>query len=283
MDARLVVLDFDGTFTDVDAEAEPFVDVFREALSDLLGFPSASSLWDRTAAHVRNDPVSFGWEFEGRIVAPADADPYILCTCVAQELLRGTGRLTDAAVRSGVLQVLYGHAYGATRSVFRPDALEVMDALLAGPRPVAVVTNSDERHVRAKLEKLLGERARAVEVVGGARKFVLGATAEPSEPFERAPDELHLPGFERPMLVKRGHYHDALHRVMRVHGVERFDELLVVGDILELDLVLPAALGAGVHLVRDARPHEKLWLDGLPGGRGGHGVALRSVLERLVR
>jgi hypothetical protein len=186
-------------------------------------------------------------------------------------------------VRSGVLQVLYGHAYQATRSVFRPDAREVMDALLAGPRPVAVVTNSDERHVRAKLEKLLGGRASEVEVVGGARKFVLCATSVPSEAFEQAPDEVRLPGFERPMLVKRGHYHDALLRVMRAHGVERFDELLVVGDILELDLVLPAALGAAVHLVRDARPYERAWLSGLSGGRGGHGVALRSVLERLPR
>jgi FMN phosphatase YigB (HAD superfamily) len=283
MDLRLVVLDFDGTFTDVDAEAEPFVGVFRSALLDLLGFPITTSLWDRTAALVRNDPVRFGWEFDGRIVAPADADPYILCTCVAQELFRGTGRLADVEVRSGVLQVLYGHAYKATRSVFRPDAREVIDTLLAGPRPVAVVTNSDERHVRTKLEKLLGERAARVEVVGGARKFVLAGTAEPSEAFDRAPDELRLPGFERPMLVKRGHYHDALRRVMRVHGVERFDEVLVVGDILELDLVLPAALGAAVHLVRDARPHEKAWLGGLSAGRGGHGVALRSMLERLVR
>lgn len=283
MDPRLVVLDFDGTFTDVVAEAEPFVGVFRSTLLDLLGFPITSSLWDRTAALVQSDPVRFGWEFEGRIVAPADADPYILCTCVAQELFRGTGRLADAAVRSGVLQVIYGHAYKATRSVFRPDAREVLDTLLAGPRPVAVVTNSDEGHVRTKLEKLLGERAASVEVVGGARKFVLGATAELSERFEQAPDEVRLPGFERPMLVKRGHYHDALLHVMRVHGVERFDELLVVGDILELDLVLPAALGAAVHLVRDARPHERAWLDGLPGGRGGHGVALRSVLGRLAR
>jgi FMN phosphatase YigB (HAD superfamily) len=281
MDPKLIVLDFDGTFTDVEAEAEPFVGVFRGALLDLLGFPITTPLWDRTAAVVRADPVRFGWEFEGRIVAPADADPYILCTCVAQELFRGTGRLGDVDIRAGILQVLYGHAYKATRSVFRPDAREVMDALLGGRRPVAVVTNSDEGHVRAKLEKLLGARAAGVEVVGGARKFVLAPTAEPSEPFERAPDELRIPGFDRPMLVKRGRYHDALLRVMRTHGVTRFEDVLVVGDILELDLVLPVALGAGVHLVREAKPHEKAWLGGLPEGRGGHGAALRSVLGRL--
>jgi hypothetical protein len=80
--------------------------------------------------------------------------------------------------------------------------------------------------------------------------------------------------------VRRGRYFDALVAVARELSV-RPEEMLVCGDIFELDLALPFAMGAQVHLLlRATTPdYERRFVEASP--RGGHGITLRSVLERL--
>ena len=72
---RLVILDFDGTFTDAYAEAGPFVEGFKRDLFDLLG-RDASEEWDRLEAEVTAHPEKYGWMNGSHIAAPAGADPY---------------------------------------------------------------------------------------------------------------------------------------------------------------------------------------------------------------
>ena len=87
---ELVILDFDGTFTRVDEEAVPFLEAYRAGLAELLGHP-VEEAWEEARRTIEADPDRYGWENEGRIIAPSHADPYILATTIAQILLRDRG------------------------------------------------------------------------------------------------------------------------------------------------------------------------------------------------
>ena len=90
MSIECIVLDFDGTFTLVDREAVPFLEGFVADLAALVGADLAGR-WGETVLRVKADPDRYGWENEGRIVAPSHADPYILATTVGQLLLADAG------------------------------------------------------------------------------------------------------------------------------------------------------------------------------------------------
>jgi hypothetical protein len=122
-------------------------------------------------------------------------------------------------------------------------------------------------------------------VRGDARKFVI---AEPDRTpkdewaahWAAIPESIHVSGLERPVYLRRGHYFDAIRRVLEETGVSP-ERAIVCGDIWELDLSLPAALGMRTHLV--ARPgtpeHEKRAVRHAPGGSVS--AELRGLLEHL--
>lgn len=276
---RCVVLDFDGTFTDAFAEGAPFVDAYRAELGDLLGRPIDAD-WARAQAEITAKPDVFGWEIGGRVVAPATVDPYVLTTTIAQLVLAGAGVLRDPSTRSAVLQALYHQAYGATKTVFRPEARDVLEALLARGLPVTVVTNSSTEAVAKKLDALGARGRERVRVLGGAQKFVLADPDGGAALWGDVPEELRLAGLARPILLRRGRYLDSLRATFEAADATA-REALVCGDVFELDLALPLALGACVHLV--AGPSTPPWeLEHLAraGARASAG-ALADLVPRL--
>ncbi len=80
-----------------------------------------------------------------------------------------------------------------------------------------------------------------------------------STPSSRCPD------LARPVLLRRRAYYDILRSVLDEAGAT-FAELTVVGDIFELDLAMPLALGARVGLVASPRtpPYERAFVDAHP-------------------
>ena len=276
-----IVLDFDGTFTRVDDEAVPFVAGFRDGLRARVG-EVADTRWAGLAARVEADPDRYGWEWEGRIVAPSHADPYILTTTIAQLLLDELGM--SARERTDTLQALYRENYPKSRNVFRNDARRVVESVLAAGVPVFVITNSQTDHVQAKLRELSPDGLDRLDVRGDARKFVVAEPERSShlwrEVWSEVPAETHIPGLSRPVFLKRGHYFDALTKIWDETRT-RPEHTLVCGDIFELDLALPAALGARVHLV--ARPqtpeHELRAARTTPGGSVSQELA--GLLARL--
>ncbi|MBN8611359.1 MAG: HAD family hydrolase [Deltaproteobacteria bacterium] len=282
-----IVLDFDGTFTRVDDEAVPFVAGFREGLRARVG-EIADTRWDALASRVEADPDHHGWEYDGIIVAPSHADPYIMTTTIAQLLLDELGMTVGA--RTEILQALYRENYPKSRNVFRNDARRVVEAVLSSGVPVFVVTNSQTEHVEAKLRELDPRGLERLSVRGDARKFVI---AEPErslgtggghawrELWSEVPEKAEISGLSRPMHLRRGHYFDALTKIWDETRT-RPENTLVCGDIFELDLALPARLGARVHLV--ARPqtpeHERRAARTTPGGSVSQ--ELVGLLERLA-
>ncbi|WP_426755642.1 HAD family hydrolase [Myxococcus sp. Y35] len=276
-----VVLDFDGTFTDVAAESAPFLRHFRQGLAAALG-EDLESAWEEEVAALRAGADSLGWDLGGRVVAPATADPYLTATCAAHRLMQRFGQGEDEARRSEVVQKLYREAYAHSATAFKPEAKEVLEALVATGLPVTVVTNAHTDLVEKKLDQLAPQGREKLKVSGDARKFLLDPPDAPDARFTAVPETQTLDGvLRRPVYLRRGRYFEALKRVWEATGASP-EETLVAGDIYELDLALPAALGAHVQLVaRDnVLPYELKAVEQL-GPRGGVDRSLHAVVRRL--
>ncbi len=238
MKRLLLVLDFDGTFTDVEVEGAPFVDHYKEALAGLLG-RDVERLWaeaEETLGVAEN-----GWNVNGRIVAPANCDPYIRSTCVAFAICDRLALLPDIKLRTDVLSALYAHCYAYTTTAFRPEAKGTLDRLKKSGAVVRVVTNSDTAVVAKKLAALGAE---SVPVMGNAKKYFV----DPGDASVSDLSDIKLPGLERPLLVRRPHYQLALERLWS-ESETTAAQTLVCGDIFELDLALPLARGTLGHLL----------------------------------
>jgi FMN phosphatase YigB (HAD superfamily) len=280
MGTHTVVLDFDGTFTDVEKESAPFLEVFRRDVADLVGSEALakSPSWSELEAEIAAHPDRYGWEVGGRIVAPASADPYIRATCVAQLLFSHTSQLSDPETRSTVLQALYRKAYDHSASVFRPHARRAIEKLLDAGAKVYFVTNSKREKVEEKVAELLGSRALSVPILGDAQKFLVADPRRTDARFDGLAESKHIAGLDaRPLYLRRGRYFDALAKIWSETQTGP-EQTLVVGDIFELDLAMPAELGARVHLLQraDTPAYEKAAIDAL-GPRGSRSDGLEGI------
>jgi phosphoglycolate phosphatase-like HAD superfamily hydrolase len=261
MGIRQVVLDFDGTCTRVDAVHEAFMAAYR-ALVRKEWSEKAAELWEPAVAAVRAASPGAGWMLGGTPSAPAAADPYILSGEAVAYIAR-SGRVGEPfpSDRAGSW---YKRAYVDHPAPWRDEVRGVIEALLASGVRVSFISNSATTALRARLPDLGfdGRVADQIGVYGDAAKFriqELSFEAPPPaalvERFARLPASVpaELP---RPLYIRRGAYFEALCRVWTSAGEPtRPEETLVVGDIWELDLALPAALGAQVHLIRRPAPY----------------------------
>ncbi|HRC59221.1 MAG TPA: hypothetical protein PKU97_25030 [Kofleriaceae bacterium] len=255
---QALVLDFDGTMTDAEAEGGPFRAGYLEDLCALVGRkagdPEISAIADAVDHELAAAPEKHPFTWLGQAVAPATGDPYLRMVPIANRIFDTFGVMPSAQERGRLFgTVLYKYNYAKTlgRPVFRPGAGECLQRLI--DRPVFVVTNSDTHAVASKIATLdreyPGVARLTARVHGFARKFDLDPAWDGVAP------ELTLPGLDRPVLLRRRIYHDMLAQVV-AEAQGTFAELCVVGDIFELDLALPLALGARVGLVRGARTPE---------------------------
>lgn len=277
MQLDCVVFDFDGTLTDVERHAPPFHAASREALAGVLGcgLGEVERLWDEVEAEHRIAPPEMGWMVDGHVVGPARGDPYLIANAIVRAILERHG-VSDPGPR--VFEV-HRAAYERVEPPFRDDACWAVDQAVSRGAAVHVVTNSNTTTVAARLDGLgLRHRDRVV-VRGHARKFVIGAPAQADSRFDALPESVMARGLGRPMLLRRGPYFDVLRQLWNGGGTA--ETTLVVGDLFELDLAMPSALGCAVHLV--TRPttmaHERE--AALSAGRGGAGARLGEVIDRL--
>ena len=279
MDFDLLILDFDGTFTDVEKEAGPFVDAYLQDVRQLLG-EDIEADWNRALETIRSAPNVYGWTYGGHVVAPGNADPYLRATVVMNMLFDERGLYPDPEERTDVLQNLYFTNYPKAATVFRSDAKDVVEALLGTDKPVFVVTNSATDAVLHKLEKLAPKGAERLSVRGNAKKYIVVEPPSPDACFTELPAEQKLPGLERPVYLRRGHYYDVLKELWTATGAAK-DRTLIAGDIYELDLAMPSNLGVHVHLVagKNTPAFEREAVTALP--RGQVSTELGAVLGRL--
>ena len=271
----LLVLDFDGTMTDAEVEGVPFRQGYLEDISLLSALPmeEVERLAEEFSAEVSRNAHAYGWDFGGRIVAPAVVDPYLRMMPVARKILDTAGAFMQRDERNRLLDnILYKYNYGKTNNCFRDGALELLESLKG--TATYVVTNSHTIPVKEKLRSL-GLQADGscsldwlVERVhGSAKKYYL------DDDFDAVPEAMTLEGLPRPVLLRRRKYHTVLAQLLADEGLG-WEDLVVVGDIFELDLSLPLAMGARVAvLANEFTPdYEKAFLEGHPRGAVLHSV-----------
>ena len=254
---RVIVLDFDGTMTDAEAEGAPFREGYLADLATLAGVardePRFAAIVAEVEGHLASAPEAHPFRWKGKAVAPASVDPYLRMVPIADAIFDAFGLFEDRVVRGRLTGgVLYKHNYQLTmgRPVFREGAAAVLRAL-AGTETF-VVTNSHTRAVADKIDML--DRAAGggvawlgARVHGDAQKF------EIDDAWDAVPTSLPIPGLvAREVLLRRRCYHDRLATLLAGAGASWAD-LVVIGDIFELDLALPLAMGARVGLV--VSPH----------------------------
>lgn len=268
--ATVLVLDFDGTMTDAETEGLPFRAGYLEDVATLLGRPldEVLEIAKPFEEEVAAEPQAHGWIYGGEIVAPASVDPYLRIMPVVRKVFDACSAFTDEGERNRLLDgVLYKYNYLKTHTAFREGAREALCALEG--THTWVVTNSHTDAVAAKISRL-GENPDGtnslgwlVERVHGlARKYVLDDT------FDRVPRDLTLPGLSRPVKLRRKNYFEVLD-ALRVEAGAQWEEVAVCGDIFELDLALPLALGARVGLVANefTPAYERAFIESHPRGR----------------
>ena len=285
MTTRLVIFDFDGTLTDIADEGVQFEAAYRGAVLDLFGQARAAA-WDAARAAVLADAPELGWDMGTGATAPGDADPYITATLALARFARaerlpilGSDDPRHASIRGDLGGALYQAAYGSLRPAFRPEARAVIEAAVARVPHVRVVTNSSTAKVTDKMRHLA--LAAPLGVDGDARKFEVSEPTVNPAGMAEVPASWRVDSLRRPILPRRGRYFDVLRRVWAETGT-RPEETLVVGDIVELDLVLPGLLGASVHFVERAQAHayEGDILAAF-GARASRSPTLDGVLARL--
>ncbi len=259
MPIRYVVLDFDGTCTQVEKVQQGFLDSYKEALTRANN-RAIDTEWNAALKTVIAASPKAGWTLGGSPAAPAAADPYILAGEAAELLNRQMG-----------LKLLPPDAfkplYNLNAPQWRDEAKEVFKTLVARGLKVGIISNSASDSVQARVNALFEDDAafRAqLHVGGGAAKFKtrdvffapeLPATAHRAH-FDALPGCLEVPGLGRPVYLRRGAYFEALCAFWANFGEKQYamKETLICGDIWELDLAMPRALGAHTHLITRAAP-----------------------------
>lgn len=269
MALKHVILDFDGTCTLVEETQAAYLEEYQRLLvanvvdeqGGAIGEAFARD-WEQALDAVRGASPEAGWcVLSGASAAPAFADPYIASGEAVAWLERRW--LESGGHRPRVPALLYKQAYEKYPAPWRPEVPAVLQQLVDLDVNVAFVSNSAEATIAARLDTLLAgapELRARISVVGGASKFMVkeidwdvGADRATTKPFRKLAVAQHHPRLDRPIYLRRGSYYRALLRVWG-DGKPAAKQTLVVGDIYELDLAMPAAMGAHIHLIERAKP-----------------------------
>ena len=263
---KLLIFDFDGTMTNAEAEGQPYRSGYLEDLALIcnLDVDTINKWAAEFDQYVSENQGKFGWKFNGHIVAPAGVDPYLRIMPTARMILDRANVLTDSDLRDRILdRILYKYNYGKTNTVFHNEAATLIHKLYENPDYVTfVVTNSHTKPVQNKLRLLQSQYPEMhidwliPRVHGSARKYIIDPIANVQESFS-------VDGLDRPILLHRSHYFSVLHGLAEQNNLQ-WEDMIVVGDIFELDLSLPLAMGANVGLVLSefTPDYERQFLDG---------------------
>lgn len=285
MAIRHVVFDFDGSCTLVQDISDRFLAEYgrRFAQSDAR-IPRE---WEAALEVVRRRSPHSGWMLGGKPSAPCAADPYILAFEAARYL---TWKLDLGPIPDDLHGLAYDHAIAG----LRPDLTMVLRELTARGLHVSFVSNSSTTRIQSRLTEHLAGEPRVLEkirVIGDAAKFAIreirpdaAVPAALAVLFDRVDATTVVKELDRSIYLRRGAYMEALSKVWN-NRAAAVEETLVCGDIWELDLALPAALGAQVHLITRAAPYDtypyELEATRATGSQGGTSSDLAGILDRL--
>jgi len=253
-----IIIDFDGTLTAEEAQAAPLAERSLNTLADeIVGAPRAQLAADYEATRLRllDAPHRHWWQVNGLVASYCDEGAFILNTTTLQVML-GENPAYAEAVAAAFPSAQYDPVVDCTNYLFhrhtaelpprfRPEAREVLTALLAHPdRTPIILTNSLGDKVRHLLHTLALDSD--IAVLGDTRQYEMapGWSHYFSHP-ELGPiqvwpvDETHLVDLRRPA------YYRAL-----VQAAADGSRLVVVADTFSLPGAVPLMMGIPFFLVR---------------------------------
>ena len=258
-----IVLDFDGTCTQIPPIFEAYLDLYRKGLSK-SGLTVTPSEWRDAQEMVRQHSPKAGWTAAECPSAPAAADPYILADEAAKLIFRRRRAMTSVSL------TVHKQAYDAALAPWREEALDTFSRLLEHGVQLHLVSNSGTDFITGRLRDLFDDKnpLRAkISVQSDAGKFRIcelnwddqdALSAEARRRFQALPvayGETPLTETERPIYLRRGAYFEAINRALAC-DLDALTNTVFCGDIWEMDLAMPYALGANVHLLDRAAPFE---------------------------
>jgi len=255
---KLIVLDFDGTLTNAEEEGKNYRQGYLQDVALLANLESAEvfQLAQEFENEIMQNADRYGWNFHGKIVAPAIVDPYLRIMPISRMIFDKAGVFTDIEQRDRILdRILYKYNYQKTVTAFREGAGAFLQALgqLEEEQHLfsCVVTNSHTDPVQNKIRLLSQQRQEeglasldwmVERVHGSAKKYII------DEDFSAVSAEMSVPNLSRPIFLRRHLYYQRLCSLQQQYGVD-WNNTVVIGDIFELDLSLPLACGAQVALM----------------------------------
>lgn len=271
------IWDFDGTFTDTTKNQEQFRDTYYTLLTNRLNIhPNEfQELMSISEAEILKQPGLYGWEHKGFIIAPSLSLSLLLknsARLVIQHLRNDEFPSAQLPQLDGVDEILFEiHSLTDDQvdlGEFRQHAKECLTELYQAGGFI-ILTNSKTHEARRKLATLLDDTTidpDDVKVVGSAMKHEL----DQNWMVETIPETTQFEGLQRPVYLRRKFYYEKLKEI----GISSIDN--VVGDIGELDLILPEAIGLRTILMLTGwtPPWEKEHWQNHP-----NGFASPSLLE----
>jgi len=248
-----IILDFDGTCTQIPPIFEAYLDRYFKGLNE-SGLNVTPSEWRDAQATVREHVA-------GCSSAPAAGDPYVLADETTRLILRRR--------RATILNPpVHAQAYEAALAPWRDEARDTFSRLVEHGVQLHFVSNSSSTFITRRLRDLFGDNdpvAAKISVQSDAGKFRIcelnwddQVSADAKRRFQALPvayGEKLLPEIERPVYLRRGAYFEAINRVV-AGDFDALTNTVFCGDIWEMDLAMPYALGAKVHLLDRAAPFE---------------------------
>ena len=258
-----VVLDFDGTCTQIPKIWEAYLELYRRSLVE-TSFDLSGPQWRKAIDTVRQQSQKAGWTLAGCPAAPAAADPYIMADESARLILRQRGN------RGTVPPQVNMQAYAAAEAPWRKEVIDTFSRLVERGIRLHFVSNSSTAMITRRLQELLADHPLLqgkIAVQSDAGKFRIGELnwenqdaflPEARKKFEALPaasDVEYSKSVGRPIYLRRGSYFDAIYRVLG-GDIGLIPNTVFCGDIWEMDLAMPYALGACVHLIDRAAPFD---------------------------
>lgn len=246
----LVILDYDGTCTLIKKEEARFGRTFFEQVRRRtnLSQDELEKLVQEKRDLIFRRPHRYGWINNGHIVAGALVDPYIEMRVVADLIFVSTGAINDPQARDDEIEGYFHNLHPSIWSTYKPETETALIAIeQRNPGLNYFVSNSGMKVIQRKLRALKGVDGLAGRIRGHAQKYFLDTEYDAINP-----KTMMIKGLPRPVHLRRSRYFEVIEDLRIEHGLE-WEDVLVVGDIAELDLFMPLALGARVALMNSPR------------------------------
>jgi phosphoserine phosphatase len=258
-----IVLDFDGTCTQIPPIFESYLELYCKGLNE-SGLNVTLSEWRDAQAIVREHSPKAGWTLAVCPSAPAAGDPYVLADEAARLILRRRG------VATPVPPTVHARAYETALAPWREEARDTFSRLVEYGVQLHFVSNSSTTFITRRLRDLFGDGnlvTTKISVQSDAGKFRIcelnwdeqgAVSVEARRRFQALPvahGEKLLTEIERPIYLRRGAYFEAINRVLE-GDFDALTNTVFCGDTWEMDLAMPYALGAKIHLLDRAAPFE---------------------------